>query len=54
VLAGSFAPSSRRRTANSEPLGIDELLGFVGELIDPPEPTPARRLGGLAGDTPAA
>jgi hypothetical protein len=38
VWTASVAPSSRSRTANSEPLGIDELLGYVSELIDPPPP----------------
>jgi hypothetical protein len=38
MMAGSFAPSSRARTANSQPLGIDELIGYVGELVDPPAP----------------
>jgi hypothetical protein len=38
VMTGSFAPSSRRRTANNEPLGIDELLGYAGDLVDPPQP----------------
>ena len=39
VLA--FALSSRHRTANDEPLGRDELLAFVTELLAPPTVEPA-------------
>jgi hypothetical protein len=41
VWTGSAAPSSRKRTANSESLSATELFDFLGELIDPPTP-PAR------------
>jgi hypothetical protein len=40
VTTGSFAPSSRRRTANSEPLTADEIFAYVDELVDPPAPKP--------------
>jgi hypothetical protein len=36
VGTASVAPSSRRRTANNEPLNIGELLAYAAELIDPP------------------
>jgi hypothetical protein len=39
--AGTVAPTSARRTANSEALRVDEVLGYARELIDPPAP-PAR------------
>jgi hypothetical protein len=32
VWTGSVAPSSRRRTANGDPLTVDEIFGFVVEL----------------------
>jgi hypothetical protein len=42
MLEGAVAISSRRRTANSEPLQRAELLGYVGELLEPlPAPEPA-------------
>ena len=40
VIAASRAPSSARRTANGEALGVDEILGYAVELIDPPTSTP--------------
>jgi hypothetical protein len=45
VTTGSFAPSSRRRTANSEPLLADELFGYLAELVDPPAAKPTMLLG---------
>jgi hypothetical protein len=36
VVLASYAPSSRRRTANGEALSTSELLGYAIELIDPP------------------
>jgi hypothetical protein len=33
MLVGTVAPSSRRRTANNEPIGRDELVGYVDELL---------------------
>jgi hypothetical protein len=44
VWAGSVAPSSRRRTANSEPLTAEELFRYLAELIEPPVPSPAKPL----------
>jgi len=44
-VAAGVAPSSKRKTANSEPLRVDELLAYARELIDPPAPTPARAPG---------
>jgi hypothetical protein len=41
ATASRVAPSSARRTANSEALRVDEVLSYARELIDPPEP-PAR------------
>jgi hypothetical protein len=46
MVDGSNAPSSRRLTANSEPLVREQILGFVAELVEPPPqpvttPTPA-------------
>jgi hypothetical protein len=42
MLAGSIAPTSRRLTANHEPLTAAELFGFVSELVEPPSTsTPA-------------
>lgn len=38
VVVGSQAESSRRITANSSPLDLPTLLGFVREAIDEPEP----------------
>jgi hypothetical protein len=40
MLVGVIAPSSRRVTANSEPLGRDPLLGYLDELLAPPTPAP--------------
>jgi hypothetical protein len=34
-LGANIAPSSRALTANAAPLGRDELLGYVSELIEP-------------------
>jgi hypothetical protein len=34
----SFALSSRERTANNEPIGVSEALGYVAELLAPPTP----------------
>jgi hypothetical protein len=45
VGTASVAPSSRRRTANNEPLNIGELLAYAAELIDPPPPSPTAVLG---------
>ena len=36
TVTAAAAPSSARRTANSEPLRVDELIGYARELIDPP------------------
>jgi hypothetical protein len=47
VMTGSFAPSSRRRTANAEPIMLDELLAYVSELVEPPASAPARPVLGL-------
>jgi hypothetical protein len=44
VITASIAPSSSRRTANSEALGRDELLGYVRELLDPPMQTRPKTL----------
>jgi hypothetical protein len=42
MVVGSLAPSSRRLTANHEPLTAAELFGFVSELVEPPSTsTPA-------------
>jgi hypothetical protein len=42
MFEGSLALSSKRRTANSEPMQRAELLGYVGELLEPlPAPEPA-------------
>jgi hypothetical protein len=40
VWAASVAPSSRRRTANGEPLTATELLGYLADLVEPPAPAP--------------
>jgi chromosome segregation ATPase len=40
MVMGASAPSSKRLTANGEALTREQLLGFVGELVEPPEPTP--------------
>jgi hypothetical protein len=51
---GSIAPSSRRRTLNSEAMTAGELFTYVAELVEPPTPTPARpTLSGLQADTSA-
>jgi hypothetical protein len=45
MFEGSVAISSQRRTANSEPMQRDEILGYVGELLEPlptAVPTPAQ------------
>jgi hypothetical protein len=39
MLVGTAAPSSARRTMNSQPLGADELFAYLHELIEP-MPTP--------------
>jgi hypothetical protein len=48
MVDGSISLSSRRRTVNGEPIGRDELLGYVVELLEPPTtkptPTPAPAL----------
>jgi hypothetical protein len=36
ALVGTIAPSSRRVTANSEPLQVDRLVGWLRESIEPP------------------
>jgi hypothetical protein len=41
AVVGTIAVSSRRRTANNEPLRVDELVGYLRELIEPPTSTPA-------------
>jgi hypothetical protein len=38
MTIGTIAPTSRARTANGEPLRVDELLGFARELLEPPPP----------------
>jgi hypothetical protein len=40
VWTASVAPSSRRRTANSEALTATELFAYLGELVEPPAPAP--------------
>jgi hypothetical protein len=40
MLVGTVAPSSRRVTANSEPLHVDALIGWLREALEPPTPTP--------------
>jgi hypothetical protein len=35
---GSAAPSSARRTANSEPIDAATVVGYCRELVDPPPP----------------
>jgi hypothetical protein len=44
VVIGSSAPSSKNVTANSEALTREQLLAFVGELVEQPAP-PARAAG---------
>jgi hypothetical protein len=46
AFVGTVAPGSARRTANQEALRVDELLAFVGELIEPPLPPQPVILGG--------
>ena len=42
MITATIAPSSRRRTANSEPLTAAELLGYISELLtDPPTSAPS-------------
>jgi hypothetical protein len=41
MVEGSIALSSRRRTANNEPMGRDELFGYVAELLVEPTATAA-------------
>jgi hypothetical protein len=36
MVVGSAAPSSRRTTANQEPLHVDALVGYLREAIEPP------------------
>jgi hypothetical protein len=52
VWTASTAPSSRRRTANNEPLTIDELLSYVAELVEPPASPKPRRGFGIVPDVP--
>jgi hypothetical protein len=41
MLIGTVAASSRRGTANSEPLHVDALIGWLREALEPPTtPTP--------------
>jgi hypothetical protein len=40
-LVGSMATSSRRVTANSEPLSTAQLVAYLREAIEPPPPEPA-------------
>src|SRR5262249_18541911 len=40
MIVGTIAESSRRRTANGEPLGVDELVEYLGESLEPPRATP--------------
>jgi hypothetical protein len=42
MVIGSMSASSRRITANSHPLTLDQLIGFVRETLDEPAP-PARQ-----------
>jgi hypothetical protein len=51
ATTGTLALSSARITANSSPRERDQLVGYCRELVDPPPPTPAKRLGGRALDT---
>jgi hypothetical protein len=44
VWTASVAPSSRRRTINSEPLSATELFAYLAELIEPAAAPPARPL----------
>jgi hypothetical protein len=36
VNTGDIAPSSRRRTLNSEAMHVDELLNYIAEALEPP------------------
>jgi hypothetical protein len=36
VVTGSWAPTSAKRTANGEALGVEEVLAFAANLLDPP------------------
>jgi hypothetical protein len=36
-----IAPSSRRMTANGEPLRVEQLVGFLRETVTPPTRAPA-------------
>jgi hypothetical protein len=36
AIVGTVAQSSRRRTANNEPLRVDELVGWLREALEPP------------------
>jgi hypothetical protein len=36
MVGGSIAPSSKRLTANGEALTREQVLAFVGELVEPP------------------
>ena len=38
MLVGSVAPSSRRLTANNEPIAVPDLVGYLRESIDEPQP----------------
>ncbi len=44
MLSGSVAPSFARLSANSQPFSREQILAFVGELVDPPAPTPRASL----------
>jgi hypothetical protein len=41
MLVGTVAPSSRRVTANNEPLHVDSLVGWLRESLEPPTSTPS-------------
>jgi hypothetical protein len=53
VWTAGVAPSSARRTANSEALTAGELFGYIGELIDPP-PAPVKPVLRTAAEAEAA
>jgi hypothetical protein len=41
AITGTVAPSSGRVSANSEPLRVAALVGYLREALEPPEPEPA-------------
>jgi hypothetical protein len=49
TIVAADAPSSRKRTANSQAVSRDEILSWARELIDPPQAPVAPQLGVPAG-----